>query len=120
MMPRPFRRTPIALLVAFHATVMLWGPCLHALPGWGHEAFAKRATGDGQHGDPGKTPHGSGHDCPVCHFLLQGQLPIESAREPVLRLAGSLASLDRPEIASRSCHRISCPRAPPAACTAAA
>src|SRR3954447_8251974 len=116
MMPRLSRRTLIPLLVALHATVMLWGPCLHALPGWGHEAFGNRSTGDGPHGDPGKAPHGSAHDCPVCHFLLQGQLPVESAREPVLRWAGSLALIARPEITSRSRHRSSCPRAPPATC----
>src|SRR5580692_739367 len=35
-MPRFLRPTLIALVIALHAAVTLCGPCLHAMPGFGH------------------------------------------------------------------------------------
>jgi hypothetical protein len=69
---RIVRQLLVASLIALHAAIALCGPCLHELPGLGHDSSAGSQTQ--QH--PLKSSHDSGDNCPVCHFLAQGQLPV--------------------------------------------
>src|SRR4051812_46011342 len=100
MMPRSARQILIVLLAALHLIVAVGGSCLHSLPGWDHSAVStRRPVQAGQHDAPVKAPHTSTHDCPVCHFLSQGQLPTETATGLVPRLCCVLVSLSPPHSA---------------------
>lgn len=84
-MPRLARQFLAVSVLALHATAMLCGPCLHGLPGLGH-AGGVTLGADVDHGqNPAKAPHGQGHDCPICHFFSQGQLPIDTACVPAIQ-----------------------------------
>jgi hypothetical protein len=114
-MPRFARQILAASLVALHATVMLCGPCLHGLPGWGHGAGLSRVADGDQLGNPIKASHVQSDDCPVCHFLSQAQLSVDQASVPSV----SQVRVLKPEIPCESVtpsrlHPTS-PRAPPAA-----
>jgi hypothetical protein len=109
-MPRFARQLLVASLVALHATLMVCGPCLHGLPGWGHGPGLSQAA----YGDPVKSTHVQTDDCPVCHFLSQAQLPIDLTSVPAVQHVCVL----KPETSSNSVaparlHPTS-PRAPPA------
>jgi hypothetical protein len=109
---RPFLA---ATLVALHAAVALGGPGLHALPGWGHgSGLTRLAKNDHSHG-PGKSSHEATDECPVCHFLAQGQLSADlTAGAPgwlVVQAEVARAAVPAPT----PTHRSSIPRAPPAA-----
>jgi hypothetical protein len=93
---------------------MLYGPCLHALPGLGHETVAG-ATAKGRHsGDPAQqAPHGSSDHCLVCQFLAQGQLTTEPARESSTQRVTSLGPLPLPALVPFVARGPSHPRAPP-------
>jgi hypothetical protein len=108
------RQLLAASLVALHATVMLCGPCLHELSGWGHEVGLSRAADSGQVSEPVKATHLQPDDCPVCHFLSQAQLPVDA---PIVLSVWHVRFLN-PELLCDSVtpsllHPTS-PRAPPA------
>src|SRR5215472_12245053 len=84
VMPRFARRLLIASLVAFHAAVMLCGPCLHGLPGWGHSAGLSRGADAHRVSDHVQAVHVQPDNCPVCHLFSQGQLPIDLASAPAV------------------------------------
>jgi hypothetical protein len=118
-MRRSHRQILAIALVALHATVMLCGPCLHALPGWGHgNGLAHETQGDRLR-DPIPVAHLQADDCPVCHFLSQAQLPLDVVSVPVIQKVATC----RPEIVSepRAVDRLhpTSPRAPPARATSA-
>jgi hypothetical protein len=114
-MPRFVRSSLIALLIAFHAAVTLCGPCLHAVPGFGHGPGVGSSAHRQEAVDPAGTRHASMDDCPICHFLAQGQLPIESSRIASVRLVVEFEptadSVSSPALA----HLPFCPRGPPVA-----
>ena len=112
-MPRSARHLLAISLVALNASVMLCGPCLHALPGWGHEAgLSHEAVGDPVRDPVGPAHPGSDH-CPVCHFLAQAQITID----PICLSASWDVGALRPEPPTASYratpHLSSSPRAPP-------
>lgn len=76
-MPRLCRKVLIAILVALHASVMVCGTCLHALPGWEHGAGVPGAKGKVGTHDLERSLHGSAHDCPICHLHSLGQIPLD-------------------------------------------
>ena len=85
---RRIRQFLVASLIAFHAAVTLCGPCLHELPGLGHESAASTSSQPAsQH--PVKSPHDTGDSCPVCHFLAHGQLPVTLSCAPSVLLPGA-------------------------------
>jgi hypothetical protein len=114
-MPRFVRPTLIALLIAFHAAVTLCGPCLHSVPGFGHGSSLDSSGKRDQAVDPAGTRHASMDDCPICHFLAQGQLPIESSRIASIRLVAEFEPLADPVSSPASPHLPFCPRGPPVA-----
>ena len=56
----------LASLIALYGVMTAGGPALHTLPGSQHTS-ASMPDGDG-------SGHSSSHECPICHFLAQGQL----------------------------------------------
>ncbi len=111
-MTHPLRRALIASLVAFHAALMLCGPCLHAMPGLDHRAGLGSTARDSTEWSTARED--SADDCPICQLVAQGQLPIEastvSSTALVARSTGNaapVADVVPPALPS-------CPRAPPA------
>lgn len=113
-MPRIARQLLIASLIAFHAAVTLCGPCLHAMPGLSHESGPESSAKKGHSFDSESTHHTSADTCPICHFLAQGQLAVESSSIPAVQFVDELASPAHPGASPSSPHLPSCPRAPPA------
>src|SRR4051794_14202768 len=73
-MTRLVRNTLLVVLIGLYAAITLCGPGLHALPGWSHNSgLTPLARHDHSHG-PGPSSHQASDDCPVCQFLVQGQL----------------------------------------------
>lgn len=70
------RQVLVASLIALHAAVVLCGPCLHELPGLSHSPDFG-STAQQQH--PLKSSHDSADNCPLCHFLAQGHVPVSSS-----------------------------------------
>ena len=108
------RQLLVASLVALHATVMLCGPCLHGLAGGDHGiGFSRQADADHVR-DPVNAAQVLTHDCPVCHFLAQAQLPVDLVAMPSVQHICVL----RPERSRTTIPPIrlcaSSPRAPPA------
>jgi hypothetical protein len=115
-MTRSVRPILVLWLVALHMGLTLGGAGLHALPGLGHETGLNRLAKDDHSHGPGKSSHASADECPVCHFLAQGQaLPDPPAGMP----AWLITRADRPHdpvTALAPLHRPSVPRAPPTQC----
>ena len=112
-MPRFVRPSLIALLIAFHAAVTLCGPCLHAVPGFGHGSGLGSSAQRQEAVDPTGTRHASMDDCPICHFLAQGQLPIESSRIVSVRLVVEFEPVADSVSSPAPSRRPFCPRGPP-------
>jgi hypothetical protein len=113
------RRGIPSLLIGFvtllNGTVMLLGPGLHGLPGWGHCAVAGRVEESTDHG-----PHfadakdSSEAHCPVCEFLAHGQLPTEPVSvSTTVRSTSCLLILSRSSLELRREQTFGS-RAPPA------
>jgi hypothetical protein len=111
-MRRLSRHLLIASLIALHASVMLCGPCLHALPGWGHGDDAQAACDGKDVRAHAKAPHAS-DDCPVCNLLSLGQLPVDQTCELSAPRRECLTPLAPADIPPFSLSRLSSPRAPP-------
>ncbi len=106
------RRLLFASLIAFHAIPTLCGPCLHELSALSHPMSA--AGKPNRTEAPSQSPSDSSDNCPICHFVAQGQLvstPVCERSEPML--------VDRVTTESSTASptaRVdaSAPRAPPA------
>jgi hypothetical protein len=112
-MPHPLRQVLISSLIAFHAAMMLFGPCLHAMPGLEHRAGAgSAATPDSIEFSTARQDLAD--DCPICQLVAQVQLPIESCTVcSTALLVGSMKDV-APVADVRSDALPSCPRGPPA------
>ncbi len=111
-MPRRISRLLIASVLAWHAFIVLGGPCLHALPGLMHNG---RSGSDGQRTD-GATPLGDSADsCAICHFVAQGQLAAAVVHEPSPEGVADLPILEPRLSSDRPALNLPSPRAPPAA-----
>jgi hypothetical protein len=112
-MPRFVRASLIALLIAFHAAVTLCGPCLHAVPGFGHGSGLGSSAQRQEAVDSTGARHASMDNCPICHFLAQGQLPIESSHIASVRLVFELEPV-ADFVSNPAPLRLPfCPRGPP-------
>jgi hypothetical protein len=113
-MARTIRQALIAALVAWHAGTTLCGPCLHALPGWGHgSGLSPREKDDHSHG-PGKSDRQAGDDCPVCQFLAGGQITPGPAPGVFSRLIAEAEAPAPPSFTPSTPRSPSIPRGPPA------
>jgi hypothetical protein len=114
-MPRILRQILVATVVTFHAAIMLCGPCLHALPGSGHGSdYGSQAARQADQSSA-KDSHNPADFCPVCHFMAQGQLPVESSSGLPAQLIAELVQTDVPALVPASFDLLSHPRAPPLA-----
>ncbi len=115
---RSVRRLLFASLIACHAITILCGPCLHELAGLSHPIGGARKSG--RTDAPAQSPSESSDNCPICHFVAQGQLTVAPAfvrSEPILvdRL-----TLEPPAALPTAPVHASAPRAPPVTCTCSA
>ena len=110
-MSRIVRQFLFASLIASHAAVVLCGPCLHGLPGSTHEVRAASSSNAPDH------PLQSGTDtkdgCLICHFVAQGQLPVECCSQISVIAIGELPAPSVPAVSLVHTHIPSSPRAPP-------
>jgi hypothetical protein len=112
-MPHPLRQVLISSLIAFHAAMMLCGPCLHAMPGLGHRGGAKSAAAPDSI-ELSAARQELADDCPICQLVAQVQLPIEACEvSSKALLVGSMRDV-APVADVRSDALPSCPRGPPA------
>jgi hypothetical protein len=111
VMSRFVRQLLFASLIACHAAVTLCGPCLHELPGSPHEMGA--ASRPDRAGDPIPSGRDSTDRCLICHFVAQGQLPVELSCTFSIQLLDELAIPTSPVWLPHSNPLPSHPRAPP-------
>jgi len=112
-MSRIVRRTLFSVLIAYHASLSLCGPCLHGLQGLAHDQVGGVSKSD-RSDHPILPQSDSKHGCLVCHFFAQGQLPVEFFCASSPKCFSELAFVDRPISESVLSSLISRPRAPPA------
>jgi hypothetical protein len=112
-MSRIARHVLLASVLACHAVVTLCGPCLHALSGSSHEMGA--ATRSKRPDDTSQSRRDSADNCLICHFVAQGQLPVEFTNGPSIQQITELVAPAVPASVSLPIHLPSSPRAPPMA-----
>lgn len=114
-MSRVVRHLLFASVLACHAAVTLCGPCLHALQGSSHEpgASSKSHRPD----DPAQSRRDAADNCLICHFVAQGQLPVEFSLGLSTELIADLVVPALPASHTLPLQLPSSPRAPPAATT---
>jgi hypothetical protein len=110
-MSRFVRQFLFASLIACHAAVVLCGPCLHGLPGSTHELRAASSSNAPDH--PLQSGRDSKDGCLICHFVAQGQLPVEFFCGSSPQLIAELVIAAVPVSDSVFSPLTSCPRAPP-------
>jgi hypothetical protein len=110
-MSRIVRQFLFATLIACHAAVVLCGPCLHGLSGSEHEMGA--ASNPNRAGHPLQSGTDSKDGCLICHFLAQGQLPVEFSRGSSPQLIAEHVIPALPPSDTVPDQLTSCPRAPP-------
>jgi hypothetical protein len=113
-MSRFVRQLLFASLVAWHAAVMLCGPCLHELAGLAHGNGV--VSSKGQHpGDPAQPSRDATDGCLICHFIAQGHLPVTVSDGPSIQRIDSLTVPPLPLARPLSNRLPAGPRAPPEA-----
>ena len=110
-MSRFARQILFASVIALHAVVSLCGQCLHDFAGSSHQlGMASKAHGPE---DPAPLPRDSGDNCLICHFVAQGQLPVECCSQISVIAIGEVAAPSLPAGRLTHTHIPSSPRAPP-------
>ncbi|WP_422922991.1 hypothetical protein [Singulisphaera sp. PoT] len=114
-MSRFCRKLLVVTLVAFHATVMACGTCLHSLPGWEHGVGGVGSASKAKPGahDVESSLHASNHDCPVCQLHSLGQVAPELGQVPSSPLVQRAAVLVVRPPRVQSWHGPASLRAPP-------
>jgi hypothetical protein len=112
-MSRIVRHLLFTSVLVYHTVVALCGPCLHALAGSSHEmgSDSKSQRPDG----PLQSGRDSADNCLVCHFVAQGQLPVEFTFTPSFQQVTELVAPTLPVSTTLSLDLPSSPRAPPVA-----
>ncbi len=110
-MPRLIKQLLFASLIACHAAVVLCGPCLHELPGSTHQIGAASKAQRADH--PLQSSGDSKDGCLICHFVAQGQLPVEIVCEISPELTTELVIVALPVPLTPANLLPSSPRAPP-------
>ena len=113
-MSRFVRQFLVASLVAWHAAVMLCGPCLHELAGSAHGNGAVSSKAQRPDG-PAQPSRDATDGCLICHFVAQGQLPVTVADGPSIQQIDSLTAPPLPLARPLSNRLPAGPRAPPGA-----
>ncbi len=112
-MPHTNRRFLVALLIALHAALTLCGPGHHGFAApWSHAPEPIKASdpvGTIAESDCRSVDH-----CPVCDYLSQSQLPVESVRQTPGDRVEMRDRRDYPSHRLIPSHCPSIPRAPPA------
>ena len=111
-MSRFVRQFLLASLVAWHAVVMLCGPCLHELAGSSHGIAAVSSKGH-LPADPAPSNRDAPDGCLICHFVAQGQLPVTFSDGPSIQQIDALTVPPLPLAQPLSNRLPSGPRAPP-------
>lgn len=106
---RRARHILLALLIGLYGTITVGGPTLHALPGGGDVKVGTPV--DDEHGSDRTTS--SQHDCPICHFLAQGQLAVDSTHVLSMDVVRIKPADDLPLTFPAAVERPTGPRAPP-------
>jgi hypothetical protein len=112
-MSRFVRQSLFASLVAWHAAVMLCGPCLHELAGPAHGTGAVASKGQVP-ANPAQPNRDATDGCLICHFVAQGQLPVTVSDGPSIQQTDELAVPSLPLAQPLSNRLPSAARAPPA------
>ncbi|GAC1474724.1 MAG: hypothetical protein NVSMB9_25640 [Isosphaeraceae bacterium] len=109
------RKLLIASLISLHASVMVCGNCLHMFPGSEHRRANSRLENSPESSprETGGWGHESPHDCPVCHLVSQGQMPVLIVSCSRVNHVQAMTPVDRPANPPLSTHHSSSPRAPP-------
>jgi hypothetical protein len=112
MISRFARHVLFASVIAAHAIVSICGASLHELTGSSHGLGAESKA----HcpGDPVRSPRDSSDNCVICHFVAQGQLPVECDAELLAVAVTELPVPPLPPSRIFHVHVPSSPRAPPA------
>ena len=102
----------MASLVGLYGGVTAFGPALHSLPGFGHvpAALTELTGGCDSHPAPLVGPH---DDCPVCHFLTQGQILVDPDRQGRVEVVQIHPADEIPLIIPSGVRLPTHPRAPP-------
>ena len=110
-MSRFARRILFASVIALHAVVSLCGQCLHEFAGSSHQlGMTSKAHGPE---DPARSPRDSADNCLICHFVAQGQLPVECCSQISISAIAELPPPSFPAARLVHTHIPSSPRAPP-------
>jgi Protein of unknown function (DUF2946) len=112
LMQRVLRRLFLASFVALYGAVSLCGSALHALPGLDLDHVK---VGSSSHGQDSAPPTSHHDDCPVCHFLAQGQLVFQGGPEIFTDAMWKEPAHNPPLAPPRPFRLASIPRAPPVA-----
>ena len=110
-MPRFVRQLLFASLIACHAAVTLCGPCLHELSGSSHRSGP--ATKSQRSDAPAPSSRDSADNCPICHFMAQGQLTVAPTCDRSAPLVAGFVLPELPVARPLPHHVPSSPRAPP-------
>jgi hypothetical protein len=111
-MRRFTRQIVLATLIALYGGVTALAPALHGLAGLAHNATpinAAKGGGDGQIATL-VSAHG---DCPVCHFLAQGQIVNDPDQCGRIEIAQVRPADEIPAVAPPDVQLLTHPRAPP-------
>jgi hypothetical protein len=111
-MTRFVKQLLFASLIACHVAVVLCGPCLHELSGSSHQMGA--ASTSHRADDPLQSRSDSKDSCLICHFVAQGQVPVEFSRTSSPQTVTELVIPALPVSRIHTNPLSSCPRAPPA------
>jgi hypothetical protein len=104
----------MATLVALYGGVIAFGPALHALPGLNHVPTPLTEAKDGSNSH--LVPLVSSHDdCPICHFLTQGQILDDPDRCGHIEVVQVRPADEIPLLAPPDVRLLTHPRAPPLA-----
>lgn len=109
-MHRRSSRRLLVVLLALYGAMIVCGPALHSLYGPHDAHFGPSSNSESSEG-----PASSHDDCPVCHFLSQGQLPVDPPHFPLMDVVRIKPADDLPLTFPSALNRPSGPRAPPLA-----
>jgi Protein of unknown function (DUF2946) len=111
-MRRRVHRILLATVLALYGAVTLSGPALHQLPGSDHGGTTFN-SGHGGKESPSDTGKKAAHDCPICHFLAQGQIDLSAAPGMLIDVARMRPASQTRLVFPTTPVRPSSPRAPP-------
>jgi hypothetical protein len=102
----------LATLLTLYGGVTTIGPALHDLLGSSH-SLAKLSPDHGKAPAQSKGQGQTTHDCPICHFLAQGQLDADPHGDMLIDVVRIRPANQSPLFFPPAIDRPSSPRAPP-------